>query len=691
MFLEKLLNREVNLWHLALSLMLAAVCVWGYSASPAHHYIESRLSSKIYFSVRNKLRTDLELHPKLKMYSFDDTSLATLKAPSLSLQTWVEILEALDKKKPDSIYIDQIFSMTPVAGEDVKDLLRRLGAIETPIITAAFISAGIIKNRSQLSLDSPLYRLRDLFYDDYNMLTKPFPPFTDRLGWFAYGPSDELMPYLKKQGHVLNADGGYVSSLLQLTPKAAVPHIGLIGRNLLTIADGGLFWEKTRVPTNARGEILVDFLHPSIYYKKSRRILGLIKSAQSPQGVREVEKGDIVLLMPAMFTGSVDFTESPVGKMPGAFVIASMLNSRLWQKWFTYHDPLEGVASVGLLGSLVALCVPTVWVVPVLFLSFALTVGLCIGLFVWGSVVTSLSGGVLAVAAFSAAVVFQKFNLLQRMNRLLHYLRDENDLMQAELQQANEISRVFMPSRTPQWEGLEIGTFHRPMTMGSGDWYTFEVSPSGRHMHYIMCDISGHGVQAAIIVSTCKTVMSMLTSEQPQLLESPTFIDHYIEVLNKTLHLNGNGRHTATLVAVSFTKGTSAVRVAVCGHPRPILFQAAQKDKPRFVGLPSNIVGFGKEIKIRVTSFELAKGDGLLIYTDGVEFPRVLTKIIPYYQRYRHVDANTAAKFIVADMRDRRSDFDDHIPDDVSLVWFRCLADGKQGEGTTGVDASKAV
>src|SRR5690606_37968021 len=123
----------------------------------------------------------------------------------------------------------------------------------------------------------------------------------------------------------------------------------------------------------------------------------------------------------------------------------------------------------------------------------------------------------------------------QRMNRLVRYLRDENTLMQAELRPANEISRVSLPSQTPRWQELEIGPFHKPMTMGSGDWYTFEVSPSGNLMHYIMCDISGHGVQAAIIVSTCKTVMSMLVTEQPELLESPTFIEKYVEVLNKTL------------------------------------------------------------------------------------------------------------------------------------------------------------
>jgi hypothetical protein len=691
LFLEKFQNRELNLWQLAVNLVVATFCIYIYNDSAVHHYVESRLSSKIFFSVRNKVRNDLELHPRLKMYSFDDSSLSTLQAPDLPLKTWVEILEALDRKKPDSIYIDAIFSMTPDAGEDKQALLQRLAAIKTPIITAAFVAGADIKGRPKLSLDSPLFRIRDLFYDDYNMLVKPFPPFTDRLGWFAYGPAGELMPYFRMQGHVINADGGYVSSLLQLTPKAAIPHISLIGSKPMTIIDGSIYGEKTRIPTTKQGEILVDFLSPSLYYKKSRRILGLINSSRASDGVREVEAGDVVLLMPAMYTGSVDFTESPVGKMPGAFVIASMLNSRLNKKWYSYHDALDGVAYIGLAGALVAMFVPTSWVFPVFLISLLATAATTIALFVWFSVVTSLSAGFVAVAAFASAVVFQKFHLLQRMNRLLRFLRDENTLMQAELQQANEISRVFVPSRTPAWDGLEIGTYHKPMTLGSGDWYTFELSASGKHLHYIMCDISGHGVQAAIIVSTCKTVMSMLTSEQPQLLESPAFIDRYIEVLNKTLHGQGGGRHTATLAAVSYTRGSSQVRVVVCGHPRPILFQAGQKDKPRFVGLPSNIVGFSRDLKIRATSFEMNKGDGLLIYTDGVEFPRVLTKVIPFYQRYRHVDANTAAKFIVADMDERQKNFESYMPDDVSLVWFRCLADGKQTEGTSGVDSSKAV
>lgn len=675
-----------------MSLVFAMVLVNMFSGSAAHHYIESRIGLKLYFAARNAVHPDRTLDPRLKIFSFDDSSFATLKAPALNLRTWVELLEALDRKQPAAIYVDQIFSITPEASADKDELLQRLGKIETPIITAAFVTPSEIKARSKISLDSPRYNLRQMFSDEMDMLKSALPPFVNRIGWYAYGPDEELAPYLKRQGHVMNANGGYVSALLQVSPNAAIPHLALTGDRQLSLVEGGIRWEDQRIPTTARGEILVDFLSPNIYYKNSRRILQAIQDAQSPKGdVRSVDKGDVVLILSAMYTGSVDFTESPVGHMPGGFVVASILNSRLSGTWFDYQGVLQGVGIVALAGALIAAFVPTTLVLPVLFLTLALTLAAAFGLFIANAVVTSLTASIFMVWVYSLAIILQKFDLLHRMNRMIRYLRDENMLMQSELRQANEISQVFVPTKTTNWTGFEIGTFHRPMTMGSGDWYVFEKSQSGTHLHYVMCDISGHGVQAAIIVSTCRTVMSMMASEQPHLLESADFIDHYVATLNRTLVRQGNGRHTATLVAVSFTEDSPEVRIVVCGHPRPVLFQSRDNMRPVLVGRPTSIVGIHEDLVLYPSTFELLPQDSLMIYTDGVELPRVLDKALPYFRRYLHVDADTAAKFFVTDMWERRKSFGNHVPDDVSLALFRRLAVLEKTDSLPRVDASKAV
>lgn len=670
-FFGKWPTRDVNPLQLLLKFVLAAVCISVFVDSSAHDFLEKRLTTKAYFSVRNALVKDQKLNHRLKIFSYDDSSFATLKAPNFKLKTWVEMLEALDRKNPEAIYIDQIFALTPESVDGNEALLERLRKIKAPIITAAFVTPHAIASRPLLNLAKPTYRVRDMFIDDRYLLTARFPPFTERPGWSAYGPSGELAPIMQLQGHVMNTNGGYVNALLRVTPREAIPHIGLIGKISLKIGDGRIFWNGRSVPMDRHGDVLPEYLPPRTYYQGSRRMVGLINDAAKAKDIAGLGAGDIVLVLPAMYTGSVDFTESPVGKLPGGFVIASMINSRLNESWFSFHETMHGIAWIGLIGALLSVVTPTVWMLPVLIATMSVTVLTCFGLFVWSSVVTSLSGSLFSVIAFSFCVILQKFKIFQRLSHAVRYLKDENLIMQSELLQANEISRVFVPVTTPRWDGYEIGVFHKPMMMGSGDWYTFEASASGKYLHYIMCDISGHGVQAAIIVSTCKTVMSMLVAEQPSLLESPDFIKKYCQVLNETLLKHGFGRHTSTLAAATFERDSSKVHLIVCGHPRPIHFQFDQNDKPRFVGVPSSIIGISEVLQINMRHLELNENDSLLLYTDGVEFPRVLSKILPFYRRYRHVDADTAAKFLVSDVRDRKKEFGGITPDDVSMVWFR--------------------
>jgi len=667
------LPKDYNFASLAIKLGVATLLLAFYLDSSLHRFIENRLSTKIFFSARNAIKSERVLHPRLKIYSFDDSSFATLKAPSLSLQTWVEVLEAIDKQRPETIYIDQIFAVTPDSGDEKENLLRRLAAINTPIVTAAFVTPQQIRGRNKLSIEREFFKLRSMFVDDHEMLSNSFPSFVDRMGWNAYGPSVDLSNSFVTQGHVMNSEGGYVSAALKMTHQEAIPHMGLVGNQTLNIKGGEFFWADRVVPTNAHGYALPDYLKPKIYYQTSKRMLGLIEATRKGIELKDIEPSDLVLILPAMFTGSVDFTESPVGSLPGGFVIASMLNSRLSDSWSSFHNPMYGLVWIALLATVSTIFMPTTLVIPVLCFVLALMGFATIGLFVWFSVVTSLSGSLFGVGVFSVAIVFQKFNLYQRLNNAMRYLRNENYLMQVELSQANEISKVFVPTAIPSWEGFEIGVYHQPMTMGSGDWYNFEISKSGRFLHYVLCDISGHGVQAAIIVSTCKTVMSMLSSQQSDLLESASFLETYVNILNQTLLTQGLGNHTATLVAATFVKDSPEVYVTLCGHPRPIHFQANKKNQPAFVGLPSNIVGISEQLNIRRSTVSLDDNDGLVLYTDGVEFPRVLSKILPFYNRYKHVDAHTAAKFLVSDIKERQKGYGHIQVDDVSLVWFRKL------------------
>ena len=87
----------------------------------------------------------------------------------------------------------------------------------------------------------------------------------------------------------MNGEGGYINAALKMSHREAIPHIGLLGNKSLKIAEGKFFWNDDLVPTNAYGDVLPDYLDPRVYYKSSKRMLGLIEASQK-QFLRMVEQ-----------------------------------------------------------------------------------------------------------------------------------------------------------------------------------------------------------------------------------------------------------------------------------------------------------------------------------------------------------------------------------------------------------------
>ena len=46
-----------------------------------------------------------------------------------------------------------------------------------------------------------------------------------------------------------------------------------------------------------------------------------------------VEAGDTVVILPSYYVGSIDFAETPVGRIPVSFVHVSLINSALTGEW----------------------------------------------------------------------------------------------------------------------------------------------------------------------------------------------------------------------------------------------------------------------------------------------------------------------------------------------------------------------
>lgn len=255
---------------------------------------------------------------------------------------------------------------------------------------------------------------------------------------------------------------------------------------------------------------------------------------------------------------------------------------------------------------------------------------------------------------------------------------EEKRRMEVELQEAAEIAKAFLPDSIPQWNSFDIAVHHKPFTESSGDWFAFEQAPSGRLFHCVICDITGHGVQAAIIVSACKTVLSSMLASDPLALESPDFVERYARTLNFTLFSQGAGHHTATLLGLTFEPATETIRYLSAGHPPAMLMPCKSEPGKRPTALVSrnNVLGISADFTGKAQSQAFRSGDQVIAYTDGlplVTHARVLGKFMAEHREAKDLQQLPKALYdaIWAVETEKTKKSPD---DDVSIIWFRGAA-----------------
>ena len=171
------------------------------------------------------------------------------------------------------------------------------------------------------------------------------------------------------------------------------------------------------------------------------------------------------------------------------------------------------------------------------------------------------------------------------------------------------------PGPLPDVPGLALTGRWLPGTRGSmvsGDFYDVHPAGPGRWA-FVLGDVSGKGAQAAVVTSMVRHTVQTLSAQS---CTPPDVLGQ----LNRAL-LNGGDPErfcTVTYGHISYPPGTGVVRVelALGGHPPPLLRRA--DGQVCAIGVPGTALGLLDEIDVRTTSIDLAAGDVLFAYTDGV-------------------------------------------------------------------------
>jgi sigma-B regulation protein RsbU (phosphoserine phosphatase) len=180
--------------------------------------------------------------------------------------------------------------------------------------------------------------------------------------------------------------------------------------------------------------------------------------------------------------------------------------------------------------------------------------------------------------------------------------------IEQELDVAREIQNSILPESTPKLDGLSVAATYHPATSVAGDFYDFvEVDP--KHIGFLIADVSGHGVPAALIASMIKVAMHAVKSSAANPSE-------LIKGLNRILTQQLKGQFV-TAAYLYLDLETKIARYAAAGHPPMVRCNRAGGEIER---VESNGLLFGvlKETEYPAVELSIKSGDRFLLYSDGI-------------------------------------------------------------------------
>jgi len=184
----------------------------------------------------------------------------------------------------------------------------------------------------------------------------------------------------------------------------------------------------------------------------------------------------------------------------------------------------------------------------------------------------------------------------------------ENARVTRDLELAKQIQLSLLPESPPRLPGLDIACRCTPATHVGGDYYDF-FQRGDDLVDFVMADVSGHSVGAALIMVETRSVLRA----QMQSVRSNKEI---LRVLNDLLYDDlTRAELFITMFCGKYDGATRTLSYANAGHTRPLLFRGGKWQELDAEGL---ILGVEHDVLFEEKSLRLETGDLLFVYTDGI-------------------------------------------------------------------------
>lgn len=261
----------------------------------------------------------------------------------------------------------------------------------------------------------------------------------------------------------------------------------------------------------------------------------------------------------------------------------------------------------------------------------------------------------------------------------------EREILQKEMQMAEEIQRALIPKTLPTIQGVDIGAIYKAARMVGGDLFDF-VRIDDHTIGVAVADVSGKGIPGSLVMSMVRTALRLESrgnrSSRNILVRLNDFVSDDIK----------RGMFVTILLSVIDTR-TGKINFASAGH-NPIIHFSSENKQASFLnarGMPVGIKAGQADFAITLeeATIDMHKNDFLVIYTDGVTESRVsragaygTDRVIEILKENAELSASEVARIIEADLTRFIGRREQH--DDITMVILKNCPPPDKAEAALG-------
>ena len=223
-----------------------------------------------------------------------------------------------------------------------------------------------------------------------------------------------------------------------------------------------------------------------------------------------------------------------------------------------------------------------------------------------------MNGLVFIFLAFVICIVIRRQETVRDVENFILFrnVEDKNKQMDDEIKWATRIHKTIIPESV-NTDQLDIGVTYLPVYYMGGDYTRFNFLDSDRVI-FIISDVTGHGVPAALLVNRIHAEFERLSKEGKEPGELLRSLNIFIKE-----DFDGSEMYLSAFCGLIDTKKMN-LKYSNYGHPPQYLYSEKDKNIQSLIAQTSLLGVPLDNDKVYQSETTLGAGDRMLLYTDGI-------------------------------------------------------------------------